>query len=156
MLTRSVKYVRGTQAGGVALTSSYVASSACYVGNAENFFIEVDYTMGASETSNTIQVYIEVADPDAITRIGQDGFIPATTDWRAIVSETTSGGTVTIVPREYTFAAVSAAATYDRFSIDLDAHKEGRHTWVRVSIKETGVATNAGTALIRVVTLEEE
>lgn len=153
MNNRSIRYSVGTSAAPATLTNAYSGNvgSAVLIDNAKQLFIDIDYTMGAAETTNSVEVLVEVADPDNTNR----QLTPATTDWRSLVTETTSGGTVTIVPRAYSFAAVSAAATYDRFSIDLNETKDVRHQWIRVSVKETGVAANAGSVRAKIVVVEE-
>ncbi len=87
--------------------------------------LDILYTMGAAETSNSIELKIE-GSPDGI-------------NFYRIPNESVSGGTSTLTAREFTFVGVDAAAT--TISIGLDIF----YKFMRVSGKETGVASNAGT-----------
>lgn len=82
------------------------------------------YTMGASETANTIEVKVEGS--------------PDRTNWYRISNDSTSGGTSTLTQREFQFAGANGAAA--TFSIFLDI----AYKYIRVSAKETGVASNKG------------
>ncbi len=83
------------------------------------------YTMGASETSNSIEWKVE-GSPDGI-------------NFYRIANESVSGGTSTETAREFTFVGSDGAAA--TISVGLDIFYE----FVRVSAKETGVAANFGT-----------
>lgn len=87
--------------------------------------LDLLYTMGAAETANSIEVKFECS-PDGI-------------NFYRIPNESVSGGTSTIVAREFTFVGSDAAAA--TISIGLDIF----YKYVRVSAKETGVAVNKGT-----------
>lgn len=124
------------------LTGSYVVqSSPAYfeLTGVEKIVLDVAYTMGTSETSNSIQVRVEYANPL------NDNDLPVTTDWHIKSNEATSGSTSTATQCEYTFSAVSAAGTFDRFQITLEPIAK----YMRVSIKETGIASNGGTCSIK-------
>lgn len=86
--------------------------------------LDIFYTEGATESSNSIEIKIEVS-PDGI-------------NFYRIPNETISGGTSTVVVREFTF--VGADASTATISIGLDIF----YKWMRISAKETGVVTNAG------------
>lgn len=90
--------------------------------------LDISYTMGAAETSNSIELKIEGS---------PDGF-----NYYRIPNEAVSTGTSTLTQREFTFVGVNAANT--TISIGLDIFY--RH--MRVSAKETGVASVFGTAYI--------
>lgn len=138
----------GTEAVPATLESTYTGnssanvSSAMDVKNAKQIYIQVGYTMGAAETSNSIEIKVEVADDATGTP----------TVWYRLVNESTSGGTTTLTNGERTFVAVSAAATYDYINIDIP----NGHKYIRVSAKETGVASAKGSAKIKLVTVSEE
>lgn len=83
------------------------------------------YTMGATETTNSIEIKIEGSSDN--------------TNWYRIANDATSGGTSTLTAREFTFVGVNAAATNISFGLDIF------YKHIRVSIKETGVVTNKGT-----------
>lgn len=95
--------------------------------------LDVLYTMGATETSNSIEIMFE-GSPDGI-------------NFYRIPNETVSTGTSTIVAREFSFVGTNAAAA--SISVGLDIFYE----FMRVSAKETGVVTNAGTVYAEVTLL---
>lgn len=82
------------------------------------------YTMGASETSNSIEIKIEGS--------------PDRTNWYRIANDSTSAGTSTLTAREFTF--VGTDGTTATISIILDI----AYKYMRISVKETGVVTNKG------------
>lgn len=90
--------------------------------------LDLIYTMGGSETSNTIEVKIEGS--------------PDRTNWYRIANDSTSGATSTLTQREFTFAGSNGAAA--TFSIFLDI----AYKYIRVSCKETGVAANKGNVFV--------
>lgn len=90
--------------------------------------LDILYTMGATESSNTIEWKIECS-PDG-------------TNYYRIPNEAVSGGTSTETAREYTFTGTNAAAA--TISIGLDIF----YNYVKVSFKESGVASNAGTLFV--------
>ena len=87
--------------------------------------VDILYTMGATETSNTIDVRFE-GSPDG-------------TNFYRIPNDSTAGGTSTLTAREFTFVGTNAAAA--TISIGLDIF----YKFMKVSFKESGVVTNAGT-----------
>ncbi len=87
--------------------------------------LDVLYTMGATETTNSIELKIE-GSPDGV-------------NYYRIPNETVSSGTSTLSAREFTFVGSDAAAA--TISIGLDIN----YKFIKVSAKETGVVTNAGT-----------
>lgn len=134
-------YIVGTEDTPVTLTGSYQAGNAYFVGEAEQLALDVAYTMGTAESGNSLEVKIEFSP-------NKGGDTPGSDDWYREVTESVSSGTITESLAERTFSAVSAAGTYDRFhlSIPLDA------MWVRVSVKETGIAANGGSVTVKAVT----
>ena len=87
--------------------------------------LDILYTMGATETTNSIEVKIE-GSPDGI-------------NFYRIPNDSTSAGTSTLTAREFTFVGANAAAT--TISIGIDIFYE----FMKVSAKETGKETNFGT-----------
>jgi hypothetical protein len=81
--------------------------------------------MGATESSNSIEIKIE-SSPDGV-------------NWYRLPTDTTSGATSTLAAREFTFVGTNAAAA--TISIPLEI----QYKYMKVSAKETGVASNKGT-----------
>lgn len=90
--------------------------------------LDILYTMGATETLNSIELKIE-GTPDG-------------TNFYRLPNESVSGGTSTLTAREFTFVGTDAAAA--TISLGLDIFYKA----VRISAKETGVVTNFGTIYI--------
>lgn len=120
----------GTTRTASALTSAYTGNNKAFaVGGYSKLNLDILYTTGAAETNNSIEVQIECS-PDG-------------TNWYRIPNEAASGGTSTLTQREFTFVGASAATAYT-ISIGLDIF----YKYVKVSVKESGVAANAGTAYV--------
>jgi hypothetical protein len=122
---------KGTTVTPVALTNSYDVANKTKIipcGGYSKINFDVLYTMGAAETSNSVELRIE-GSPDG-------------TNFYRIPNESVSGGTSTLTAREFTFVGANAAAA--TISIGLDIF----YKYVRISAKETGVASNAGTVYI--------
>lgn len=86
------------------------------------------YEMGGSETSNTIEVKVEGS--------------PDRTNWYQLSNDSTSGATSTLDNREFQFAGANGATADFQIFIDV-AYK-----YVRVSCKESGVASNKGNVFV--------
>lgn len=82
------------------------------------------YTMGGSETSNTIEVKLE-GSPDRV-------------NWYELSNDDTSGATSTLTNREFQVTGTNGSTKEFQIFIDV-AYK-----YVRVSCKESGVASNKG------------
>lgn len=118
----------GTTRTPVTLTNAYDVANktkSFTTGGYSKLNIDLLYTMGATETSNSIEVRIE-GSPDG-------------TNFYRIPNDTTSGGTSTLTAREFTFVGTNAADA--TISIGLDIF----YKYIKVSVKETGVVTNYGT-----------
>jgi len=122
----------GTTLTGVDLTASYQTESGFTVptktfacGGYSKLNIDVLYTMGATETANSIEIKIE-GSPDG-------------TNFYRIPNDSTSAGTSTLTAREFTFVGTNAAAA--TISVGLDIF----YKYVKVWGKETGKVTNFGT-----------
>lgn len=109
------------------LTSSYVAGTAIDATDFGMLVMLVRYTMGGGESANAVVLKVEVS---------TDG----TTFYRLTDNE------ASVAAREYTFNALSSPGTYDAFAIAVPIAGVAR---VRVSAKETGVASNYGTCEIK-------
>lgn len=118
----------GTTRTSVALTTSFGDASTTkdlFIKGASKINLDILYTMGATETSNFIDVRFE-ASPDG-------------TNYYRIANDDTSAGTSTLTARDFKFVGADAAAA--TISIPLDVF----YQYIRVSVKESGVVTNAGT-----------
>jgi hypothetical protein len=108
----------------VTLTNAYTGNR--HILNADGMSklsIDINYAMGGAETGNTMELLLEHSPDD-----GQN--------WYKLVIDTTTTVS-TITPREWTMAP-------EKLNIIVDiAYKK-----MRMSIKETGVATNYGTATV--------
>lgn len=124
----------------VELESSYQAESGVTeatktikVSHYSKMNIDILYTMGAAETSNSIEVKIE-GSPDGV-------------NFYRIPNDSPTAGVSTLTAREFTFVGTNGAAA--TISIGLDLFYE----YVKISGKETGVAANKGTAYAEVTLL---
>ncbi len=122
----------GTTRTSIAIASTYgtesgftVPTKAFETGGFSKMNIDILYTMGAAETSNSIEVKIEGS--------------PDRTNWYRIPNDSTVTGTSTLTAREFTFVGANAAAATISIGIDIF------YKYVKVSGKESGVVTNAGT-----------
>jgi len=121
----------GTTLTSVALTASYDVANKTKIFETAGFSkvnFDVLYTMGATETANSIELRIDQS---------SDG-----TNFYRIPNESVSGGTSTLTVREFTFVGADAAAA--TISIGLDIF----YKFVRISAKESGKATNFGTVYV--------
>jgi len=121
----------GTTRTSIALTDAYDVANKTKefaVGGYSKANFDILYTMGATETSNSIELRIEGS---------SDG-----TNWYRLANESVSAGTSTLTRREFTYVGVDAAAT--TISIGLDIF----YKYLKVSVKETGKVTNFGTVYI--------
>jgi hypothetical protein len=117
----------GTRTGST-LTAAYdVAANTktLDVGCYSKINVDVLYTMGATETLNSIELRVECSN---------DGV-----NFYRIPNETVSGGVSTLTAREFTYVGTNAAAA--TISIGLDIFYKA----MKFSFKETGVVTNFGT-----------
>lgn len=115
----------------VALTAAYDVANKTNIiecGGYSKLNLDVLYTMGATETSNSIEVRF---------RCSNDGI-----NFYAIPNESVSGGTSTLTAREFTFVGVNADVA--TISIGLDIF----YKFIEVSVKETGKVTNFGTVFV--------
>lgn len=115
--------------------SSIVATKIFKTSHYSKMNLDILYTMGATETSNSIEIKVE-GSPDGV-------------NFYRIPNETTSGGTSTLTAREFTFVGTNADVA--TISVGLDIFYE----YVKVSGKETGVAANKGTVYAEVTLLGE-
>lgn len=121
----------GTTLTSVALTDAYDVANKTKIfetGGMSKLNLDCLYTMGATETLNSIELRVE-GSPDG-------------TNFYRIPNESISSGTSTLTRREFTYVGVDAAATTISVGIDIF------YKYVRVSVKETGKVTNFGTIYI--------
>lgn len=114
-----------------ALTANFIDSQKIFkVAGFVKMNLDILYTEGASETANTIEVIIE----DSTDKV----------NWFRIANESNSNGVSTLYARNFSFAGADGAAS--SISIGLDVF----YRWVRISVRETGVAANAGSVFMDV------
>lgn len=127
------KNAAGTRTG-VELESTYSTTEVTEptksfrVGGMSKLTLDILYTMGAAETSNSIEMKVE-ASPDG-------------TNWYRLSTDTTSGGTSTLAAREWTFVGTNGSTATINVFLDI------AYEYVRVSLKETGVASNKGNVYV--------
>lgn len=90
--------------------------------------LDVLYTMGAGETSNSIELRV-TASADGV-------------NYYRIPNESVTAGTSTLSAREFLFVGADAVAATISIGIDIF------YKYIKVSAKETGVVTNFGTVFI--------
>lgn len=150
---RNSGFILGNATSAYTLTSAYTGTGAAIstvvpIASGYQVALDVAYTMGATETSNSIQLIVEFASP--VTE--DDNAVIASTEWYRQTAESVSGGTSTVTLKEYSFAATVAAGTYDRFHLSFPVDAK----FMRISAKETGVTSNAGSATIKFVLTESQ
>lgn len=114
------------------LTSSYVAGDGYNCAAYDSAVLSYSYTTGAGETGTGVQFIVEYANPLS----GE----PIAADWTRAQNVATSGATDTLTDEEFTRTGGAAATTYTgSVVVPLGSR------FVRVSVKESGVSSNAGT-----------
>ena len=133
--------VLGSSASPVTLTGSYSDdnSGLFKAAKGQKISLFVYYTMGAAESSNSIQVKVQTS-PD---RLAIDSAL-----WGRRTREAVAAGTATLSVEEYTFTATQSAGTYDVIEIPLPNINT---PYFKVSAKETGIASNGGSCYIKAV-----
>ena len=130
----------GSAASVKTLTGSYTTDgtndASLAVGGMSQVVLYIGYTMGTAETGNSLQLKIAFS-PDSDTS--------ASSRWFREVTSAISSGTVTLSLGEYTFTATGAAGTYDYIRLTVPVCD----AIMRVSVKETGIATNGGKVFIK-------
>lgn len=125
--------VSGTVASQTTLTSSYVAGVIVSMDEANMIGIDVAYTAG-DETS--IQIKVESTN---------DPTPSASSNWYQQVTQSASGGTVTIVPANYSY---TSSGGNTNFTLIINPVKG---TGIRISVKATG-GTPTGTYAVSAFT----
>jgi hypothetical protein len=119
---------------GIELESTYQAESSTEAtktfetGGYTKLNLDISYTMGGSETSNSIEVKLEGS--------------PDRTNFYQLANDSTSAGTSTITKREFTHVGENGDTS--DFSIFLDV----AYKYMRISCKETGVSSNKGNVYV--------
>ena len=122
----------GTTRTSVALTNAYDVANKTKIfetGGISKLNFSILYTTGAGETDNSIELRIETSSDR--------------TNFYQILNESVTAGTSTLTLREFTFVGAAAATVYSP-SLPLDVQDK----YMRISVKESGVVTNAGTIYI--------
>ncbi|MDB4930515.1 MAG: hypothetical protein JWM10_2999 [Myxococcaceae bacterium] len=126
------------RAASLALTTSLVATDPLAVVADSTVTLETLYAVGTGGTG--VEVYPEASIDDGAT------WDPAVT---ALDPGTPSGGAVTLGLAAATYAQTGAGRRLWSFDVPGATH-------VRVSVKETGAVTVAGTCRVRAVTSRQE
>lgn len=115
------------------LTDAYAAglNGIGNLASAEEAVLLVGYAMGAAETSNSIQFKITYGD-------GEDRFYTPVSNSNQTLSKLA----------EYTFSAAAAAEAFDELHIPIRTDAKV----VKIELKETGVASVAGSVYVRLLT----
>ena len=116
-----------------ALTEAYTVYSWVDVGAYENCVFYVSYQMGTAEADNDIEIKVEFSHDSTY------GFIQTQSN--------KYGGNNHLEPMTHKFPAVSVAGTYDRFCFEVNVSGA---SYMRISVKENGVAANVGKGIISV------
>lgn len=127
--------VIGTKAGttrtSISLTDAYDVANKTKIietGGFSKLSLNVLYTMGATETANSIEVRLDVS---------TDGV-----NFYRIANEAKTAGATTATAEEYSFVGADAAAA------TISIFKDIAYKYIRVSVKETGKVTNFGTVFV--------
>jgi len=129
----------GTTRTSIQMESTYQTESATEAtktietGGYPKIALDILYTMGATETTNSIEIKVEMS--------------PDRTNWYQLVNDDTSGATSTLLAREFTVVGVNASTKAIHLPIDM------WDKYARISVKETGVATNKGSVYVEAVLL---
>lgn len=117
----------GSESAPSTLTNAYTGvTKTLDIADAEQLVLFIQYTTGAAETNNSVEIKLEFSKDD-----GQ--FYQEST-------EVYAAGVYTVTPVEHSLAGAAAATTY-RARIALPVAEKR----VKISCKESGVASNAGT-----------
>lgn len=130
----TARNIVGTPSVPITLTNAYaegVASDEIFIGKADTVALDITYAMGTDETSNTMQMKVEVANP-----VGTGA--PETADW--MLYSTVSSGTV---------SASEWSMSPGVFHVSIDVAAK----YIKLSFKETGVAANYGTVSVKLITV---
>lgn len=121
----------GTTPTAVVLTNAYDVANKTKIldtGGFSKISLDIIYTVGAAETSNSVEVRVESS---------VDGV-----NFARLVNESVSTGTSTLTQREFTFVGASAGAYSISLPLDIG------YKFMRFSFKETGVVTNVGSIYV--------
>lgn len=120
----------------IALTTSYQAESGdtkptktFETSGFVKLNLSILYTMGATETTNSIEMIIEGS--------------PDRTNFYRIPNDSTSGATSTLTEREFTYVGTTNAGDSE-IGVGLDIF----YKYMRVSVKESEVVSNAGSVYV--------
>ena len=129
----------GTTRTSIELESTYKAESVTEatksfkIAGFSKLNLDILYTMGAAETTNSIEIKTEQS-PDG-------------TNWYQLVNDSTTTGVSTLTSREFTIVGVNADEK--AFSLPIDISDQ----YFRISIKETGAASNKGSVYVEATLL---
>lgn len=120
-----------------ALTTSYVNSQPINVEGYSDMIVEITYLTGAAETNNSVNLQILTSND-------------LNTDLYYMTTAAESTGTVTLTPATWVFTGASAATTY-KFAFPVSLEDK----FLVFSVKEDGVASNAGTLTLKIVLVDK-
>ena len=137
--TQTLNLLIGTKSGttrtAIEMESTYQAESTTEAttvfetGGFSRIEFAILYTMGGSETANSIQIILE--------------WSPDGTNFYRLPNDSTSGATSTITEREFTYLGTTDAGNSEIvFGIDI------AYDLMRISIKESGVGANKGSVFV--------
>jgi len=132
MFKRGIKE-KQTLRSSSALTNTYVASSVIDISGYDQVIFYVSYTEDAAEANNDLYYYVE--------------FSPDNSTWYKYAYEkleTPAAGKSTIYPVTDNIVDSAGPATATNFRVPF----EGADTYMRIWVKEVGVAANYGTCAI--------
>lgn len=124
----------GTTRTAAALTTAYTGNNKVFhTAGYSELVVDISYTTGSGETNNSIEIKLE----DSAEKVSD------AVNFYQLTNESASAGTSTITQREFTFVGAAAATTYNlSYRIDIS------YPTMKLSVKESGVAANAGTIFV--------
>lgn len=121
--------VMGTESVPLTLTNAYTGQTKTIdIADAEQLILFLQYTTGAAETSNSVELKLEFSGDESGSNFYQE------------TEEVVAAGVAVITPIEHQLVGALAATTY-RVALALPVAAKR----MKISAKETGVAANAGT-----------
>jgi hypothetical protein len=124
------------------LTNAFVDTQVIDVEGFSDLLVLVDYTTGAAETNNVVNIKVKTSSGDRDTTTGRQ----TESDKYVVTLGTPSTGTVTLNDVIYQYTGAGAATAY-KFAFSITAADD----FLTLSVEETGVASNYGNVTIKVV-----
>ena len=124
------------------LTNAYVDTQVIDVEGFSDLLVLVDYTTGAAETNNVVNIKVKTASGDRSTTTGRQ----TESDAYVVTLGTPSTGTVTLNDVVYQYTGAAAATAY-KFAFPIVVADD----FLTLSVEETGVSANYGNVTIKVI-----